>query len=144
MLSDQFTTKGREFTEQRFFSFSERRWHVNDHMKVEIATTSTFQMRDALTFHPRDVTGLGPVSNGQRRRAIKGFDFHLSTKGDLGHGEMNLSMKIISFTLKLRIIFNNELDKEVAIWPTAWTSWSSVTKSHLGAGVNTGWNVQGE
>jgi hypothetical protein len=57
---------------------------------------------------------------------------------------MNLSVKVIAFPLELRIIFNDELHKEIAVRPTTWASWSTVSKSHLSAGVDTRRNIQGE
>jgi hypothetical protein len=44
---------------------------------------------------------------------------------------MDFSVEVVSFTVKIRIIFNNELNKQVPIWPTTWASWASISQAHL-------------
>jgi predicted transcriptional regulator len=57
---------------------------------------------------------------------------------------VDFSVEVIAFAVEVRIVFDDEVDEEVPVRPTPWSSWSTIGKAHLRACVDTRRNLQRE
>ena len=91
-------------------------------MEVEIATTPRAQVGDTFAAHLGHRTRLCPALHRQRGLPIEGSDHTGGPEGVLGHGDVHLSVQIVTIADEIRVVLNDDLHEEVARRSATWTS----------------------